>query len=676
MAVFGRLDVFYPDGRIETFSLEGETVSVGRAEGNTVALDTETISRYHFSITNKDGKVTLTDLDSSNGTYMDGVQLSSNDPFVLENIEEIQIGHLRIIYHPGSDSPTIPVSPMGDATQPSNQGFRISLEMTEVNVWPASSSSVEIAVTNSTEEDVQYQVVATGLPDGWAKINRPIMMIGGLDTSYALLNIKPARRSDTPPTAYTVSIKVSPVDESDNFVEMELHVNLKGFGGFGVALSPEVIEKDDDIHLYMLNQGNEPLTMSVFGFDPTNQLQFELPQGTVQVGPGQRTQVTGQVLPQNRPLIGQSIDIPFAMVVKAHTESAYEAAVPGTLHVEPSLSTWMLTTIGGILIATVLALFVLLSQSPEPSIQSFAVSANEVEQGVTIDLSWSGSDVETYRIVVNNQTITNLSSDSTSYALETDRYTDPIIIELLGIRDEVYAAATQEVYIYEAIAINSFEADRLEMVRNISSTLAINWDIKGAVDIELTFPDGFIKTNASPTYSAIGSEVLIGIAETDFMIELSAENEIGDQIMRQISITTVDPECTPIQEVLLHEGPDSQFSHIETAVPDVPVLVIGTDATRAWLQVEVGNGTIGWGFNESFACEGFTPSDLPIIADAPVLPSRTPTLIPTPTNLPTATPTASLTPTQSPTVTLVVSVTPAQSATPDNPLRQRFLGEN
>ena len=70
MAVFGRFDVYFPDGRVETYSLEGDTVSVGRAEGNTIALDTDTISRYHFSVTNKDGVVNLTDLDSANGTYL------------------------------------------------------------------------------------------------------------------------------------------------------------------------------------------------------------------------------------------------------------------------------------------------------------------------------------------------------------------------------------------------------------------------------------------------------------------------------------------------------------------------------------------------------------------------------------------------------------------------------
>lgn len=589
MAVFGRLDVFYPDGRIETYSLSGDTVSVGRSEGNTIALDTETISRYHFSITQQDGIVHLTDLDSANGTYVDGTQLNSNDPYLLDDVEEIQIGHLRIIYHPGSDSPTIPVSPFDDSTQPStsNMGFRVSLETSQVDVWPASSSSVEIAVTNSAESEQQFQIVASGLPETWGKFNRPYMMIDGLDTTYVLFNIKPSRRSDIPPQDYPVEIRVSPIDEPDKFIQLELIVSLKGFNGFGIALSPEVIRSDDDIHLYMLNQGNESLTVSVRGDDPTHQLQFELPAGNVQLAPGQRTQVTGKVQPQKRPLLGKAVDIPFAMVVKAHTDSAYVAAVPGTVHVEPSLTNWMLGTIGGILVAIALVLVLFLSQTSEPQIQEFLISASQVQQGTPIELNWSATDAQTYRIEVNRVPIADLSVDTTAYTLNTDDYTDPIDVALIAVNGDLTDISQSQVDIYVPVVINSFQVDRVELIRNISSTLVLSWNISGAVSTNLTIPEGFIKTNTNLTYDALDNEVLIGVADSDFSIVLSVQDEIGNIVEDTMDITTLDPECTPIQDSLLFAGPDSQFSEVDIAVVDVPVIVIGIDGSKDWLQVEL-----------------------------------------------------------------------------------------
>jgi len=655
MAVFGRLDVFYPDGRVETYSLSGDTVSVGRAEGNTIPLETETISRYHFSITQKDGVVHLTDLDSANGTYIDGTQLNSNAPYLLDDIEEIQIGHLRIIYHPGSDSPTIPVSPfMDDSTQPTNMGFRVSLETSQVNVWPASSSSVEIAVTNSAESEQQFQIVCSGLPESWAKFNRPFMMIDGLDTTYVLLNIKPSRRADIPPQDYPVEIRVSPLDQPDKFVQLELIVSLKGFNGFGVALSPEVLHGDDDIHLYMLNQGNEPLTVSVRGDDPTNQLAFELPTGNVNLAPGQRTQVTGKVQPQKRPLIGKPLDIPFAMVVKAHTDSAYIAAVPGTVHVEPSMTNWMLGTIGGILAAIILVLFVLLSQTPEPKIQEFTLSASQVQQGTPVDLSWTASDAQTYHIEVNRVPIADLSPDTTTYTLDTSDYTDPIDVALIAVNGDLTAIKQGQVDVYEPAIIHSFEVAPLELVRNVSSTLVLSWAVSGSVSTNLIYPDGFVKNDTGATDNTI----LIGMSDSDFSLVLSVEDEIGTITESSIDITTFDPECTPIQDTMLFEGPDSQFSEVEIAGGDIPVLVMGLDSNKDWLQVQLASGDIGWALSDSFNCDSFDLTQLATVMDVPVLPTPMPTLPSTPTSIPTQT----LIPTQ--TAIPTISPTPLQSPTP------------
>ena len=661
MAVFGRLDVFYPDGHIESYTLDGDTVSVGRSEGNTIALDTETISRYHFSITHKDGVVQLTDLDSANGTYIDGTQLKSNDPYLLEDIEEIQIGHLRVIYHPGSDSPTIPVSPLDESTQPTDYGFRVSLEASKLDVWPASSSSVEIAVTNSTDDEKQFQIVVTGLPEGWAKINRPQMLIDGLDTTYALLNIKPSRRADIPPTDYPVLVRVSPVEQPDKFIEMTLFVSLKSFSGLGVALSPEEIDSDDDIQLYMLNQGNEPLSVSISGHDPTHQLQFELPSGDVQLTPGQRSQVTGQVQPQKRPLIGNAVDIPFAVVVKAHTDSAFVAAVPGVVHVEPSLSTWMLGTIGGIVLAIVAVLFVFLSRTPEPQIQSFTVSASQVAQGTPLDLNWTATDAQEFRIEVDRVPVADLPSDQTAYTLDTTDYSDSIAVAVIAVNGDLTAVSQQTVEVYTPAIINSFQVEPLEMMRNVSGALVLSWNISGSVSTNLSIPDGFSKRDAEITYGEADSEVLIGAPQGDFSIVLSAQDEIGGMVEQSVDITVSDPECTPLQDITLHEGPDSQFSFIDNAQPDIPVIVNGVDESKAWVQVELASGDTGWAFLAGFSCEGFDPNQLIVITDVPVLPTEIPTLAPTPTVIPTETPIPSPSPIPTITPTLPPTIIPTEA---------------
>jgi pSer/pThr/pTyr-binding forkhead associated (FHA) protein len=100
VAAYGRLDVYWPDGPIESFLLDKPEVALGRSSGNDIMLDTTTISRYHIRISHKDDQVSVTDLDSVNGTYVDGTRLPAQESRILKGGEEIQIGDLRAIFQP------------------------------------------------------------------------------------------------------------------------------------------------------------------------------------------------------------------------------------------------------------------------------------------------------------------------------------------------------------------------------------------------------------------------------------------------------------------------------------------------------------------------------------------------------------------------------------------------
>ena len=69
--------------------------TIGREISNSVALNDESISRYHAKIQDDNGKVILTDLGSTNGTRVNGhpVQLR-----VLQTGDLIQIGRCILMY--------------------------------------------------------------------------------------------------------------------------------------------------------------------------------------------------------------------------------------------------------------------------------------------------------------------------------------------------------------------------------------------------------------------------------------------------------------------------------------------------------------------------------------------------------------------------------------------------
>src|SRR5437868_5968721 len=92
--VYGKIDVYWPDGPVENYVLTKPTVAVGRSSGNDIVLDTSSVSRYHISLTYKDKQVILEDLESVNGTYIDGERLRAHEPRLVRGGEEIQVGDI------------------------------------------------------------------------------------------------------------------------------------------------------------------------------------------------------------------------------------------------------------------------------------------------------------------------------------------------------------------------------------------------------------------------------------------------------------------------------------------------------------------------------------------------------------------------------------------------------
>ena len=75
---------------------EGEGWTIGKLpEYADVLLNDPKVSRIHARIHMEEGKYYLTDLNSTNGTYLNGVQLGSNEKTEIRRGDEISIAHIR-----------------------------------------------------------------------------------------------------------------------------------------------------------------------------------------------------------------------------------------------------------------------------------------------------------------------------------------------------------------------------------------------------------------------------------------------------------------------------------------------------------------------------------------------------------------------------------------------------
>jgi hypothetical protein len=102
------------DGAGSEHPIEGELV-LGREQGAAdLVLNDPGISRQHVAVRAASGQVTVEDLGSSNGTFVNGLRISGE--VELADGDEVQLGAIVFSIH-GADAATAMMAPGGDATE-------------------------------------------------------------------------------------------------------------------------------------------------------------------------------------------------------------------------------------------------------------------------------------------------------------------------------------------------------------------------------------------------------------------------------------------------------------------------------------------------------------------------------------------------------------------------------
>jgi len=638
---YGRLDVYWPDGRLESYALEELTHSVGRAEGNTISLATETISRYHFSITKDEDRVFITDLNSANGTFVDGVPIVSNEPRALGDVEEIQAGALRIIFYRTDDSPTHPMRLTDEDTARIEREagqFQLDLNVNSIEVWPASSSAAELAITNASDETRTFGIQARGLPEGWLRLNRSEVVVEPDETAYVLVNIKPPRRPTTSPKLYQVQIEVAPIDSPEMGIQAALDVQVRAYHGFGIAILPQQHE-GDTAHAFLHNQGSEPLSLLLHATDPQKALQFLLPEHPVQLQAGQRMRLEIQARAYNPPLTGAATSHSFILQAKSTDAAGFVAAAESKILIKPRFPTWALITVLGIFISVVMisALAILsLLNIPQPNIENVTVNRTEVEQGEPLTISWEAEDVETTIISVNQRLITEdaLAGDTQSFTLDTSHYEGELLIDVIGQNRGQTVNSSTSAFVKVPMHVDFFSVEPSTLVRNVIGTLTIQWHVPGAETVRLEGLSEFTtqRLTGSEVYEASDMiQGIGGIPTEPLNITLVAEEADGDTLRETFTVNLIDPQCTAQSDAALFEMPNADGQQVGNVPQNGRVVVLAQDAGAGWLRMQLPGEIRGWGPRENFICDDtFNLSDLRTEFEVQVEPTQTATPVPQP----------------------------------------------
>jgi len=90
------LTIIHADGTETQHDLEQDVVTVGRLDDNLIQIEHPSVSSHHAQLTMTGGDYHLKDLNSTNGTRVNGVPISEKQ---LREGDRLRFGKVEAIYH-------------------------------------------------------------------------------------------------------------------------------------------------------------------------------------------------------------------------------------------------------------------------------------------------------------------------------------------------------------------------------------------------------------------------------------------------------------------------------------------------------------------------------------------------------------------------------------------------
>lgn len=90
----------------KTFHIGQRTVTMGRKPSNFIQLDDTNVSRVQCQLRATDAGLDLIDIESSNGTFINGQKVEPNKPRSLRQGDRLKLGDTELIYHKMADFTT------------------------------------------------------------------------------------------------------------------------------------------------------------------------------------------------------------------------------------------------------------------------------------------------------------------------------------------------------------------------------------------------------------------------------------------------------------------------------------------------------------------------------------------------------------------------------------------
>ncbi len=346
-----QLMVVSPDGASRPVPLQGKrTLTVGRTEGNDIPISDPNASRHHVRIDWDGSSLIVTDLNSTNGTFLGNSRLLPGvaQPWLPET--PLRIGGHWLRFEPAQAAP-LP-QPAGAAARagvpqpPADLKPTITLDTPTLSVQAGQSVTGRLRILNQGNQVDHFNIALDGIPSSWVEMPAAPLRLTPHEEGTVTLNFRPPRESSSHAGAHPFTLRVASQTQSGPLVQATGSLTIHPFYEFTAQVAPQQIDTGQ-ARLELLNQSNTSISLSVSATDPAEALLIQVaPQIVLQAGEAKTLPLQAQPK-KKRPLLGSTQRMPFEVSVASMGRTIKQ---PATLLVRPIIPGWLPPIVGLLLL--------------------------------------------------------------------------------------------------------------------------------------------------------------------------------------------------------------------------------------------------------------------------------------------------------------------------------------
>jgi len=312
------------DGKTTSYPIQKAEITIGRDITCDIQLDDAKVSRNHARVEFEDGAVYITDLNSTNGTFLENTHLlpGVREPWSAEQLVRIGSHWLRLVRaveQPARILGTLAQEPAGRPAPVSSVSSQIAMNIQQAVYTVESGGTVAVPVSLVNQGSIvdHFRFQLSGLPEAWiaAPLPRQHMLPGErLDTS---LQIRPPRSPSAREGNYPVQLTLVSESSAQPVASASFSLQILPFAQFASELHPEKIRAGTSARITITNQGNAPEQFTMKFKDRADALAFQASQSQIELGGGQSAEMFFTARPVQPRWFGAEQTLPFTVQVRA-----------------------------------------------------------------------------------------------------------------------------------------------------------------------------------------------------------------------------------------------------------------------------------------------------------------------------------------------------------------------